>query len=1186
MGLVPVFNPGDRFEELEIRRKIGSGAFGTVYLAHDQVIERDVALKIIPAGIDSRDQHRALREARAVGRLAHPHVAALYRVHSSEALGAWLFEMEYVAGRSLAEMLAQDSVVPVDKALRMARSIADALAHAHSRDVIHGDVKPGNVLVGDDGTVKLVDFGLARLMGDVSLMLSQSDRPGGTPLYMAPEVVMGDEPAPSTDVWSFGVLLYRLLQGRTPFVGRGMSGLVHSILNEEPIPMGSEVPLSVQELVTHCLQKDESLRPASGHELLVALDALAPTSVKTPTTARPQPLTRVRHKRYGQNALMRRVQPVLDSLLRSDGRVLLISGEAGSGKSALLRTIRDRSRTMGARWVECTVSKLQGFQRPLLAALQEAIGIRDDEHPALDISVSTRKLIHALYGDDTDAPVKDELQLYWVVEQVLRTLAQQGPLCLAVEDAHLSDEQDARLLRHLAHYLSREGVLFAVTCRADESHADPAYAMDAMLGISGALHMQVEPLRDSDICALIEEQFGTSRVDTTILDRVAKLSQGNPLLCAELTRHLRESGAVLVGADTVKPGPTWETAPLPRRMRDLAAARLATLSEEERELLDIAAVDGIEFDGRALAAICGEPALRVMRSLQRIARKQGIVRPTSTGYRFAGTAMQEVIYLDLAAEMRRALHRALAEHLESRDEATAALRLGIHWDRAGDRERARPYLRAATSESIRLFEHSRAVALAARSGLAPSQLDVPTALEHAELLLALAPAYRAVGSAEECIALLGTVAEAAKNNGDARLAMRAEVGLNDALYFHRGRDAVDAALLARAVEQLGDCAESAQASEMLGVIAKFGQHYDEAERHLRTAHRMAHKLDLGFRVARTLNELASISMRRGRLREAEALYADSARVADHVGHRVNAAVSRVNGAIARFSRGELVGVADRIERSIHEMSFDGAPNSAGQTQIVLANVLWSEGRSADALRATESGLAVLEQTQHLPGLSTALRLKSELLGCGGDLEAAWKLYERAHALLVRVNNRRIERTVHALAMRFHLWAGNPGQGAVCAEPCIEQLRVDPGEAASITIDLGEGLLYGLPDTMLETLHRTVHDAQGDTPEIEAARSFFDMAWQWRQGEPPTRKALDAFRSAPLAYSRTRIHAEALLMATDSDEDAWRQVRETAQQIGHVWLELACLERWACAKPASIAVSAHAELRARLLPDSD
>ena len=170
------WRPGSRFGELEIVRELGRGAFGQVYLAHDTLVGRNVALKLLrlPEGAGSEQQREALlREARLIGRLRSPHVATLYRVHALP--DGWVFELEYVEGGSLEGRLALEPQLAPQEALRIARGILLGLKDAHEHGVVHGDVKPGNVLFAKDGAVKLVDFGLSRVVGDLSLRVSRSD---------------------------------------------------------------------------------------------------------------------------------------------------------------------------------------------------------------------------------------------------------------------------------------------------------------------------------------------------------------------------------------------------------------------------------------------------------------------------------------------------------------------------------------------------------------------------------------------------------------------------------------------------------------------------------------------------------------------------------------------------------------------------------------------------------------------------------------------------------------------------------------------------------------------------------------------------------------------------------------------------------------------------------------------------
>ena len=238
------FRPGDRFGDLEIQRELARGSYGTVYLAWDKLIGRQVALKQVHQSASAAradDLERMLNEARLVGRLRSPHIATLYRVHALDGERGWLFEMEYVEGGSLQDLLGVDRRLTPEEARRIARGILTGLKHAHDEGIVHGDMKPGNVLLTRDRTPKLVDFGLSRLVGEASVSTSGVEL-AGTPLYMAPEVVMGERPGAASDLWSVGVILYRMLAGRPPFPGRSLPTLFYAIHNSTPHRLDPALP--------------------------------------------------------------------------------------------------------------------------------------------------------------------------------------------------------------------------------------------------------------------------------------------------------------------------------------------------------------------------------------------------------------------------------------------------------------------------------------------------------------------------------------------------------------------------------------------------------------------------------------------------------------------------------------------------------------------------------------------------------------------------------------------------------------------------------------------------------------------------------------------------------------------------------------------------------------------------------
>lgn len=267
------FAPGGRFADFDVEAEIGVGGFGRVFRARDRVLGRVVALKVLrvrdigPAA--STERRRFLREARALAAIVHPNVAVLYRVHPLDD-GGLVLEMEHVAGPSLAHALPDGRALPPPRALAIARDVAAGLRAAHGAGVVHGDVKPSNVVRASGGGVKLVDFGLARFVGAES-QRSGSGVVAGTPDFMAPEVITGGALGPAADVWSLGILLHRMLAGAFPFRGETIQRLFARIVHDEPEPPPEACPSALRPLVSACLAKDPSRRPALDDAFLDAL---------------------------------------------------------------------------------------------------------------------------------------------------------------------------------------------------------------------------------------------------------------------------------------------------------------------------------------------------------------------------------------------------------------------------------------------------------------------------------------------------------------------------------------------------------------------------------------------------------------------------------------------------------------------------------------------------------------------------------------------------------------------------------------------------------------------------------------------------------------------------------------------------------------------------------------------------
>jgi pimeloyl-ACP methyl ester carboxylesterase len=282
---------GDLFRQYRVVERIGEGGMGVVYRAHDTTLDRDVALKFVtgvPGAAQGHDD-RWRQEARALAALNHPNIVTIYEI--GDAGGTPFLALEWVGGGSLLGA-ALERPLGVEAFARVALPIADALAAAHDRGIIHRDVKPANVLVTADGRVKLADFGLARLGGGEDV--TQAAELAGTVAYMSPEQAEGAELDPTTDVFSFGVLAYELIAGQRPFQGSQPGAVLAAILAGRRLPLldvRPDVPAPVASVIETCLAHDPAGRFASGTDLARALrralaDSQAPARAAAPAAAR------------------------------------------------------------------------------------------------------------------------------------------------------------------------------------------------------------------------------------------------------------------------------------------------------------------------------------------------------------------------------------------------------------------------------------------------------------------------------------------------------------------------------------------------------------------------------------------------------------------------------------------------------------------------------------------------------------------------------------------------------------------------------------------------------------------------------------------------------------------------------------------------------------------------------------
>lgn len=265
----------------QILETLGTGAHSRVVRAYDPLIDRSVAIKLFSPELARGDARtRFLREARVVGKLSHPSVITIHDMGIEESTQTPYLVMELVEGQALEKIIAKGSI-PFPTACEYAAHVAIALGVAHKRAVIHGDVKPANILVTAENRVKLTDFGMARLAAHQNADFAIR----GTPAYWCPEQILGRAQDARSDLFSLGVVLYEMLTGFNPFNADSIPTLCNKILSSSPLPpshSNPSIPAQLDAIVTSCLVKEPQVRIASAEALAEQLFPLARRTVSAP----------------------------------------------------------------------------------------------------------------------------------------------------------------------------------------------------------------------------------------------------------------------------------------------------------------------------------------------------------------------------------------------------------------------------------------------------------------------------------------------------------------------------------------------------------------------------------------------------------------------------------------------------------------------------------------------------------------------------------------------------------------------------------------------------------------------------------------------------------------------------------------------------------------------------------------
>jgi predicted Ser/Thr protein kinase len=463
--------------------EIGRGGMGVVYRAHDMLLDRTVAVKVLTRrGLGSQGRARLLREAQAAAKLNHPNIVTVY--DAGETDGLPFIVMEYIPGASLHDQPPAE----IERIVSVAQQLCAALGHAHEHGIIHRDLKPENVILEADGTVKLMDFGLAR--SREASRLTQEDALVGTTFYLAPEQALGAELDGRADLYALGVLSYELLAGRLPFTGDDPLAVISQHLHAPVVPPSTfrtDLPAALEAIVLKLLAKDPAGRFASAGEVALALDGAmagpqeSASFSQSPPTAAVAVLQQLAAGRLvGRQAELGRLRELWSLAQAGHGHLALISGEPGVGKTRLASELMVVARLNGALILHgnCYEYEATTPYLPIIEAVRTWV---HDQAPAelrdylnttapeiLKLAPEIEAKLGSIAPNAPLSPDEERLRLYDGVARLFQKLAAGRGMLLFVDDLHWADRGTLHLLHYLLRQLRDDPVLVLAAYREVE----------------------------------------------------------------------------------------------------------------------------------------------------------------------------------------------------------------------------------------------------------------------------------------------------------------------------------------------------------------------------------------------------------------------------------------------------------------------------------------------------------------------------------------------------------------------------------------------------------------------------------------------------------------------------------------------------------------------------------------------
>ncbi len=946
---------GSRYQ---LQRQLGMGGMGAVYRAFDRLSQKTVALKRVLAAADNDVNMRLAlaREFQTLASLRHPHIIAVQDYGFDDDQRPY-FVMPLLENSQTFKEAAQ-RMSDAGK-VRLLIQLLQALAYLHRRGIMHRDLKPANVLVTPEGTVQVLDFGLA----------AEADKArdvAGTLLYMAPEVLQMKGYSPASDIFAVGVMAYEVFANVHPFDDDSPSRLVNNLIQKEPdlqlvpdldVDLTDDVP-SLRVLVSRMLAKDPRARYQDATQVVHDLSraVLAEVPAESPAI-RESFLQAARF--VGRDAELTTLNDALSHTIAGRGSLWLLEGESGVGKTRLMNELRHYALLRGAL-------VLRGQETPdadtPFALWREPVRRMILHTPVDALQASILQAVAPDIGHILNQPVqpaprldaRDEQQRLAAAIAGLFAQAEQ-PVLLLIEDIHWSRES-LEPLELLQHTSPGARLMVVASARSDEPH-------DLRARLPQYQRLPLRRLDETATEALIVGMVGQAATSTRLVEFIRQETEGNAFFIVEALRTLAAEAGRLAEISTK---------PLPARIfsggiGEVSRRRLARLGEAYMPLLRLAALIGRTIDLKLMAAIDLPSPVTLDDWLTQCAN-QGTLEMWDERWRFSHDKLREAAAEDIPADLAITLHRHIAEGMERvyPGDTACAHALADHWRAAGDAIKEAHYA-AIAGESALL-----------RGAFATAKDLLTRALQHPQ-----------EGRSAALRKLLGDACEGLALYDEATASYQASQAL---------------------AHTAGDTAAEAAALEGLGRIHDRRGDYDQAEATYTQALTLARQAQALPQIADLLNGSGTVAARRGQFAAASALFAESLALRRSLDDRRGIAASLNNLGIVANYQGDYAAArpyyeeALEIRRRIGDLrGVAGSLNNLAMLTRSMKNPREARAYYLEAVRITRSSGDLYSTATVLYNLGVVLLEDEEYREAARMYEEALKIAEKIGHTLLKAN---------------------------------------------------------------------------------------------------------------------------------------------------------------------------------------